>query len=214
MSSANLVLSGEPHFVSPYAFACFVALTEKKLPFDFEILDASKGETVDEGYLKRTVTGRVPSLRHGDFSLAESWAIIEYLEDMFPEVPVLPRDRYARARARQLASWLRSDETAALRRERSTDTMFYPRGAAPALGGDAAKSADKLVAVATRLLRDGAPFLFGGAWSIADTELAFMLHRLILNRDPVPGPLRSWADQQWSRPSVALWVNHQRPTLA
>jgi glutathione S-transferase len=44
----------------------------------------------------------IPALVDGDFVLAESDTILEYLEDRFPALPLLPRDAKGRARARFL----------------------------------------------------------------------------------------------------------------
>ena len=49
------------------------------------------------------------------------------------------------------------------------------------------------------------------AWCIADADLAFMLHRLVLNGDPVPPNLKQYAETQWKRPSVRAYVEHERP---
>lgn len=209
-----IVLSVEPQWVSPYVFACFVTLKEKELPFEVRVLDATKGETRASDYVAQTITGRVPSLMHDEFGVAESSAIIEYLEEVYPAKPVLPQATRDRARCRQLMSWIRSDETAALRKERSTTTMFYPteRAKAP-LSDEARASAEKLCAITARLIRPGEPNLFS-AWSIVDSELAFILHRLILNDDPVPEKVRAWADEQWHRPSVREFIERERPVYA
>jgi glutathione S-transferase len=50
-------------------------------------------------------------------------------------------------------------------------------------------------------------------WCIADTDLALMLNRLILNGDDVPDDLASYAARQWQRASVQLWINLNRPPL-
>lgn len=207
----GIVLHVEPHWVSPYVFACFVTLREKGLAFEARALDAPKGETRTPEYLARTVTGRVPTLVHDQFGLGESTAIIEYLEDTFPEPHVLPTPPQDRARCRQLMSWMRSDETAPIRAERSTHTMFYDRAKTP-LSPEASKAATKLVEVVRRVIRPGAPNIFD-AWSIVDSELAFLLHRLILNADPVPSDVQSWAQAQWERPTVRAFREIARPQL-
>jgi len=207
----NIRLFIERRWISPYVFSCFVTLTEKALGFDVRVLDAEHGDTRTGEYLSRTITGRVPSLEHGDFALAESSAIVEYLEQAFPEAPVLPLGLRERARCRQLMSWLRSDDTAALREARPTTTMFYARAEQP-LTGAARVAADKLVAVSERLLAHGGPHLFG-QWCIADSELAFMLQRLLSNGDAVPERVRVYAEAQWQRPSVRKFVERERPPL-
>jgi glutathione S-transferase len=205
----DVVLNVEPRWVSPYVFACFVALTEKGVGFRSVELDTNQGQTRSADYLARTLTGRVPTLEHGEFALGESSAIVEYLEHVFPEPPVLPREPRERARCRQLLSWLRSDDLAALREARPTTTMFYEHVTAP-LEGAAKLAADKLIGVSERFVHGQHHNLFG-TWSIADSELAFMLHRLILNQQPLPARLREYAVAQWQRPSVQQFVQKKRP---
>ena len=67
----------------------------------------------------------------------------------------------------------------------------------------------KLIDISMRLVPDGSPSLFGG-WTIADSDLAFMLQRLIMNGHDVPARLRSFVDVQWQRPSVQKWVKQPR----
>ena len=204
-----LTLYRDAFWISPYVYSCWVALEEKQLGYDVVEVSLGAGAQREPGYADSTITGRVPALRHGDFMLAESSAIVEYLEDAFPgEPPMLPRDLRARARCRQLMSWMRSDDTAPIRAERSTTTMFYERAAAP-LSDAARAAADKLYRVAGLVLPEGAATLFDH-FSIADAELAFLLQRLILNGDDVPDRLRAWADQVWQRPSVEAFVRLPR----
>jgi glutathione S-transferase len=237
MSKAVCTLYGENLWISPYFFSSFVALREKGVAFDMVELSLADGQHLEAGLRDRSVTARVPSLEHDGFHLAESSAIAEYLEETFPPPawpPLLPAThsvsqvapgsdpsgsgpaeltpaagpRRARARARQLMAWMRSD-VGALRDERSTVTMFY-RFKLPPLSPAAARDAAKLVRVAEQLIPTSAGPLFG-AWCLADSELAFMLHRLILNRDAVPDRVRVYAEREWSRPSVQRFVKHPRP---
>ena len=97
-----------------------------------------------------------------------------------------------------------------IRQERSTDVVFYKPMDAP-LSAEATASAEKLFAAVEALLQTNALNLFG-AWCIADTDLALMLNRLVLNGDPVPERIADYARHQWQRPSVQLWVNRARAT--
>lgn len=211
MSTApTLTLYGEPFWASPYVFSCFVALREKGLPFTVTPVELSRGEHRQPPYVDRAITGKVPALAHGDFWLAESSAIIEYLEDVFPAPAypaLLPADPLARARARQVMAWIRSD-LLALRAERPTTTMFYARATIP-LSPAGATAAATLERVAEALVPATSPHLFG-AWSIADADLTFMLHRLILNAHAVPERIADYAAAQWRRPSVQEFVSHAR----
>ncbi|MBC2656715.1 maleylacetoacetate isomerase [Pseudomonas sp. MSSRFD41] len=61
-------------------------------------------------YLEINPQGRVPALRtdEGDL-LIQSLAIIEYLEERYPQAPLLPEDLVGRARARAVASIIGCD---------------------------------------------------------------------------------------------------------
>src|SRR5512143_3679506 len=86
----DLVLYGNDTYASPYVFSAFVTLEEKKVPYRFETLSLAKGEHHQPAYAVPSYTGRVPALRHGQFWLAESSAIDEYVDEAFPP-PAHPR---------------------------------------------------------------------------------------------------------------------------
>jgi glutathione S-transferase len=208
--SAAIHLYADRHWDSPYVFSVFVALHEKGLAFETTTLDLDAGEQRSAAYQAKSLTARVPCIEHGALQLSESLAIIEYLEEAFPapgHPRVLPATVAARARARQLLGWLRSD-LMPLRDERPTTTMFFERATAP-LSSRARGAADKLVRVAEAVVPAGEGALFG-EWCSADADLAFMLHRLILNDDAVPERVKRYASAQWQRPSVRAFVDHDR----
>ncbi|WP_186352432.1 MULTISPECIES: glutathione transferase [Pseudomonas] len=200
----------DAQFTSPYAMSVFVTLQEKGLPFEVHTLDLDALEQQAPAFAGLSVTQRVPTLEQGGFALSESSAITEYLDEVFPQVPVYPTEPRQRARARQIQAWLRSD-LLPIRQERSTLVVFCGIKYGP-LSTQAQVAADKLIAAAQHWLAAGDDYLFG-QWSIADVDLAVMLNRLILNGDPVPAPLVAYAQRQWQRPSVQAWVNQARPAL-
>ncbi|WP_434634385.1 glutathione transferase [Chromobacterium sp. CV08] len=200
-----LQLYVDQDFLSPYAMAVFVALSEKGLPFETLTRDLAGGQQFEPAYRAQSLTSRVPTLVDGDFSLSESSAIIEYLDDAYPATArALPTEPKARARARQLQAWLRSD-LLALRNERSTETVFGLKPALP-LGAEARAAADKLIAVAEAVVPADGGELFGG-WCVADAELALLLKRL--TADELPPRLAAYAERQWRRPSLAAWRARQ-----
>jgi glutathione S-transferase len=184
----------------------YVALVEKGLDFEVRLIDLDQGDQRTAPFLCRSPIGKVPVLAHLDFYLSESSAIAEYLEQAFPPpeyAALYPADLRPRARARQTQAWLRSDLTA-LRRERPTGVVFD--GMRPAPLSDAAHAdAARLIRVATTLLSHGKENLFD-AWSLADTDLALMLNRLIQPGDEVPEPLRAYAAAQWRHPGIRRWL--------
>ncbi len=205
------LLYADTELCSPYAMSAFVALVEKKLPFDLRTIDLDAGAHRQDAYRGRALTARVPCLVHDGFWLTESSAIAEYVDESFPppgHVALYPKTARDRATARQIQAWLRSD-LMPIREERSTHTIFFKPTSKP-LSDQARESAQRLFHVAGGLLAPGAKNLFGG-WSIADTDLAIMVQRLVANADPVPDNLARYARHQWQRPSVQQWVTHARP---
>jgi glutathione S-transferase len=203
----DLVLHGDDRFTSPYVFSAFVTLKEKGVPFRLELLSLERREHARPEYAGPSFTGKVPALRHGDFWLAESSAIDEYVDEAFgpPDHPRLyPEDPRRRARARMVQAFLRSDLTA-LRHERPTTSVFWGEPVAP-LGAEARAAAETLVAFAAKVLAPEASFV-AGQFTPADADLALMLQRLVANGDPCPDRLASYARAIFARPSVREWLS-------
>jgi len=208
---ATTTLYADALWESPWVFSVLVALEEKRVPYQTQILDLDRGEQRNPEYVSRTLTARVPTLEHDGFYLGESTAIIEYLDEVFPapgHARLLPSDLRQRALARQILGWLRSD-LFALRKERPSSTLFFSPSTEP-MSDPARADAGKLVRVASELVSAaGAPIF--EEWSIADAELAFALQRLLVNAEPVPELLRGYVEAQWGRPSVRAFVAQPRP---
>jgi glutathione S-transferase len=77
-----------------------LALHEKGLGYDGEILDLQRGDQFRPEYRKLNPNAVVPTLVHEARVVIESTIIIEYLEDAFPANPLMPADAYQRATAR------------------------------------------------------------------------------------------------------------------
>jgi maleylacetoacetate isomerase len=82
-----------------------IAMELKQLTFAYEPINLLKGEQNSPAFLKRNPQGLVPALETEEGSvLTQSMAIIEYLEERYPERPLLPEDAAERARARAVAA--------------------------------------------------------------------------------------------------------------
>jgi glutathione S-transferase len=205
---SNLTLYVDAQYTSPWAMAVYVMLKEKQLPFELKTVDLNAGAQHAPDFVQRSLTQRIPTLTDGDFSLSESTAICEYLEEQFPNTKrMLPADIHARARARQIQGFVRTD-MAALRSERSTETIFFAPATTP-LSKNAQAAADKLIAFTEALLPQGADHLFG-AWCIADTDLTVMLMRIINSGGTVPARIEAYAKKQWAHPAVKEWCAFPR----
>lgn len=206
MTSSQFLLYVDVRHVSPYAMSAYVALTEKGVPFALRHVDLHADGHRTPAYARDSLTCRVPMLSHGDFHLSESSAIAEYLDELMPPPgyrALYPGTLRERARARQIQAWLRSD-LGSLREARPTTAVFGAPLVTP-LPAVAVDDGARLCALLEDLLPVGATQLFSD-WSLADTDLALMLWRLINNGDAVPARLVAYAQAQWQRPSVQSWL--------
>src|SRR5213593_1156101 len=85
---------------SPCARRVRAVLLEKGLAWATRLVDLTRMEQKRPGYLALNPNGVVPTLVYGDRVLYESNVITEYLDDVFPEPPLYPRDPWACARAK------------------------------------------------------------------------------------------------------------------
>ena len=159
-------------------------------------------------YQRRSLTGRIPMLEHGDFTLSESSAIVEYLDDAFPGTTrALPTSVRERARARQIMAWVRSD-LMPIREERSTSTLFYDQPVKP-LSPAAQEHTDRLLRVANALISPERATLFA-QWCIADADFALMLYRLVKHGHPVDAKVKRYVEANWQRPALRQWLDRKR----
>jgi maleylpyruvate isomerase len=88
---------------SSAAYRVRIALNLKGVGYDLVPVDLRTAAQLADDYRARTPQGLVPLLEDGPDRVGQSLAIIEYLDERFPEPPLLPREPLARARARGLA---------------------------------------------------------------------------------------------------------------
>lgn len=207
-----LTLYVDNHWISPYALSAFVGLEEKGLPYTVKEISLPKKEHLTGPY--RAHTGRIPSLQHGDYWLAESSAIVEYLAETFPfpKYPRLfPEDLKQRGICREVMAWVRSD-LMPIREERSTYTVWYERSQKP-LTDAGQKAKERLLKACDSLITDGRTTLFP-EWCIADCDLSMMLMRLHANGDSMPKKCVAYVEANWQRPSIRKWTERTRPAYA
>src|SRR4051812_37519520 len=84
------------------------ALAYKGLAYESRAVDLLASAQLSDEHKGRSPMGVVPCLVIDGRALSESVAILEYLEELVPEKPLLPRDPWARARVRQLVQLVNS----------------------------------------------------------------------------------------------------------
>ncbi len=80
-----------------------IALALKGLDYDYKSVHLAKNEQFTESYAAVSASRLVPLLRDGEHSLTQSMAIIEYLDETYPQPSLLPGTAIERARVRALA---------------------------------------------------------------------------------------------------------------
>ncbi len=88
--------------LSPFCRKVRLVLAEKKL--DVELIEERPWERRLD-YLRVNPSGKVPMLKDETLNIADSTAICEYLEEVYPDPALLPDTPAARAEARRLAMW-------------------------------------------------------------------------------------------------------------
>jgi len=90
-----------------------IGLGLKELPYDYVVVNIVKREQHADAYRARNPMAQVPTLEITEDdgtvrSIAQSLPILEFLEERFPEKPIMPKDRYLRANTRELAEIVNS----------------------------------------------------------------------------------------------------------
>jgi maleylacetoacetate isomerase/maleylpyruvate isomerase len=91
------------YYRSSAAFRVRIALNLKKISYEPQFVNLMQGEQRSGGYLERNPQGLVPALDDGAEFVTQSLAIVEYLDERFPEPRLIPADAPGRARVRSLA---------------------------------------------------------------------------------------------------------------
>ena len=159
-------------FVSPYVRKVLVCMEIKDLDYEVDPITPFFG---NDEFRRLSPLCRIPVLIDGDVVLTDSTVIAEYLDEAFPEPPLMPKDPKERARAR----WL----------EEFADTrlgdvfiwgLFYPKMVHPRVWGEPGdqqridRSLDKEIPEALDYLEGQLPeggYLFGDI-GLADISIA------------------------------------------
>lgn len=184
---------------SPFAWKVWLVLEHKGIPYEFRLLSFDRGDTQSPEFRAVNPRGKVPAIVDDGFALWESAAICEYLEERYPQKPLLPGDAKARATARRIAAEADSYLSPAVTRLFEA-TLYRKDPASPAELTEVHRQIlDELSLFEARFT---GPYL-AGALSLADFTV--FPHMRLLKRveerqpgkgiadDRLPPQLRAWA---------------------
>lgn len=97
------------YFRSTAAYRVRIALNIKQLKHELIPINLFTGEHKNDQFRKHNPDGLIPTLDTGDAVLAQSMAILEYLEESHPQPALLPKDPTERALVRGIAQTIASD---------------------------------------------------------------------------------------------------------
>ena len=99
-----LVLCGLP--LSNYYSKVKLALLEKGVPFEEERIGTAGIGAKGDDALRDSPLGKIPFIRTEQGTLCESQAIMEYLDDKYPEPRLTPADPWQAAKVRELVVFI------------------------------------------------------------------------------------------------------------
>ncbi len=191
---------------SPFAWRALLALEIKKAPYVSRLLEFSKGQTQTSEFLALNPRGKVPTLKDGDFVLAESLAILAYLDRRFPEPPLFGRTAEETGRIWKSISECFSYIEPAV--QKMVAPIFFG-GAAEKAGEirEAAKTLHAEFQAAERALR-ATPWLAGEAISAADIALYPFVEVLLRAAGKEAAQPLDLGFQSFARvyPAIAAWM--------
>ncbi|KZE24965.1 glutathione S-transferase family protein [Crenobacter luteus] len=190
--------------LSPHYTKVRIALIEKGVNYR----EVPTSPSQSEAFLAKSPLGKIPCVEINGQPLAESGAIVEWLEDAYPTAALLPDSPLARAQVRELAGFLEYGLLEAARPLMSEWLWGHHQNEA-----QRAHATDRIErGLAAVLLRARfAPWLAGEAFTLADAVAAAVLPvvarstQAVLGRDLVAEvpDLVDYLDRLAVRPSVA-----------
>lgn len=207
--------------LSPYVRKVLAYAGEKGIELELRPMGTAPGQLSDE-FVEASPLRKMPALRDGGFTLADSSAIIHYLEARFPDPELIPADPRMRGRV----IWF--EEFADTSLASCGAKMFYNRVVLPRFFGkqgdeEVARNAEReelppLLDYLETVVPKPGEFLVGGRITLADVAIASQfvnLTHLGCERDQARhGRIYAYVDAILARPSFASWIERETALLS
>ena len=199
--SLTLVVANKGY--SSWSFRVFILMRHFAIPFD-EIAIALGEAQTRMNILKYSPSARCPALIDGDLVIWDSLAILEYLAETYPDVPVWPRARAARGVARALAAEMHSGfQALRVHLPMNMRQSVKRRELTPEAAADVARI-EAAWSEARQKFGAGGDFLFGG-FGAADAMFAPVVNRLHIYDVPVSAATRAYMNAVMALSAYRDW---------
>ncbi|GAA4417183.1 glutathione S-transferase [Acidovorax lacteus] len=190
-----------------------LALLEKGVPFE------ERQVWTDETDLAASPLGKVPYLITPEGPLCESAVMLEYIEQAYPQVPLLPPAPYAAAKVRELHLFL--DLHLELVARNLYPQAFFGGTVSEGVRQKVGAQLEKNVAAFARLARWDTPFIAGEQFTLADCAaithlpLVASASRIVCGRDVLADlPAADYLARMAQRPLVQRIQADRKASLA
>lgn len=196
------------HPFSSFARRVRIALKEKNIPCEEVFVDLAARKHREPEYLSLNPYSRVPTLVDDDLVLFESSAILNYLEALYPQPPLIPADRKGRALVDMHMKL--SD----LQFTRQVSTIVFPKRFMPKERWDEPLFAqmradiDKHLQILDRQLGDN-DYIVGNRYSLVEVCYTPFVAFLELTEVTPPPRIAAWSKRILSRPSALQTVSEK-----
>ena len=189
------------HPMSTYSRRVLMAFLEKDVPHELVLVDMAARKHRDPAYLALNPYGRVPTLQDGDFVLYESTAILDYIETLYPQPPLVPADPRERALVDMHI------KLCDIQLARHAGTIMFPKRFLPKERWDEKAMAlakgeiDKHLAILEGQIRDK-EYLVGDRYTLAEVCYTPFVQFFPLMEIAPPPAVASWVARMLARPSA------------
>ncbi|MCC6948208.1 MAG: glutathione S-transferase family protein [Bradyrhizobiaceae bacterium] len=187
---------------SSWSLRPWLALAHHKIPFDEILIPIDQPDTAAR-IRQYSPAGKVPILIDGEAAVWESIAILEHLNERFPQLQLWPKDPVARAHARAVATEMHAGFTAL----RQHCPMNLRRKKARPLTPEVEADVQRITGMwrtARERFGTGGDFLFGG-FSAADCMYAPVAARFASYEVEVDPVSKAYVDAIYRLPAFAAW---------
>jgi len=207
--------------LSPFVRKTLAFAAEKGIELELRPTGAAPGQPSEE-FLEASPLRKMPALRDGDYTLADSTAIVHFLEAKFPEPALIPADPKLRGKTIWFEEFADTVACAAVGK------IFFNRVVAPRFLGrdgdlDAAAACERddlppMLDYLEKVVPADGGFLVGDRLTLADLAIASPFANFEhcgVNVDPARYPRTiAYAQRILARPSFSQWVEREKALMA